>query len=207
MRRRDWAWHVVEEIVRALFWFHPAIWWATDRIRLSREQTIDALVVEATRDRRSYMETLLHLADQPSEFVFASPFGKRRHLMARMRALASPPNAGPQSKAMARLALGSILIISLTVACALPWQQKIYLVNDQGVTKPSVIREDVPSTLLAMDAASRHRTAQRRRASRWERGRRTSGRVAGPRWYGLDDQARLLRSGNRRASTPAPGTE
>jgi beta-lactamase regulating signal transducer with metallopeptidase domain len=54
VRRRDWGWHVMEEIVRALFWFHPAIWWATDRIRLSREQIIDALVVEATRNRRSY---------------------------------------------------------------------------------------------------------------------------------------------------------
>jgi beta-lactamase regulating signal transducer with metallopeptidase domain len=34
IRRRDWAQHLVEEIVRAVFWFHPAIAWLISRVRL-----------------------------------------------------------------------------------------------------------------------------------------------------------------------------
>jgi len=32
--RRDWIWIVVEEQVRALFWFHPGVWWLIDMIIL-----------------------------------------------------------------------------------------------------------------------------------------------------------------------------
>ena len=31
VRRRDWAWVVVEEALRATLWFHPAIWWLISR--------------------------------------------------------------------------------------------------------------------------------------------------------------------------------
>ena len=47
--RRDWMWIVLEAYVRALFWFHPAVWWLVDRIQLAREQVVDELVVARSR--------------------------------------------------------------------------------------------------------------------------------------------------------------
>jgi beta-lactamase regulating signal transducer with metallopeptidase domain len=32
VRRKDWGFHVAEEIIRALGWFHPAVWWLTAEI-------------------------------------------------------------------------------------------------------------------------------------------------------------------------------
>jgi TonB family protein len=59
VRRRDWAQMLAEEIAGALLWFHPAAWWLRARIRLAREQVVDAQVVGLTHDRRAYLEALL----------------------------------------------------------------------------------------------------------------------------------------------------
>jgi beta-lactamase regulating signal transducer with metallopeptidase domain len=59
IRRRDWAQHLVEEIVRAVFWFHPAIAWLISRVRLAREQVIDLEVIRLTNARKAYLEALL----------------------------------------------------------------------------------------------------------------------------------------------------
>ena len=62
--RRDWAWHMAEEAVLTVLWFHPAVWWAVRNIRLSREQTVDAEVVRRTAERRPYLQALLEMARQ-----------------------------------------------------------------------------------------------------------------------------------------------
>jgi hypothetical protein len=36
VRRKDWLWTVAEEVVRCVFWFHPAIWWLLGEIGLAR---------------------------------------------------------------------------------------------------------------------------------------------------------------------------
>ena len=63
VHRRDWLFVIGEEALRALFWFHPAVWWMTARIRLTREEFTDHLAVLASGSRRAYMEALLAFAD------------------------------------------------------------------------------------------------------------------------------------------------
>ena len=63
MARRDWPWIVVEEVARALFWFHPAVWWLVERIQESREQLVDRLVIARIPSKRAYMAALLAFAD------------------------------------------------------------------------------------------------------------------------------------------------
>jgi TonB family protein len=62
VRRRDWAWCVVEEFVRAAVWFHPAVWWLIGRIHLTREQVVDQAVIGLTASRERYVEALLAVA-------------------------------------------------------------------------------------------------------------------------------------------------
>lgn len=61
VRRRDWLWHVAEEILRALFWFHLAVGWLIAEIRLCREQTVDREVVILAGSRRDYLEALFEI--------------------------------------------------------------------------------------------------------------------------------------------------
>ena len=52
VQRRDWMWLVVEEVVRAVFWFHPGVWWLISRVQLAREEVVDELAMLATGTRR-----------------------------------------------------------------------------------------------------------------------------------------------------------
>jgi TonB family protein len=61
VRRRDWLMVVAEEMVRAVAWFHPAIWWLLSRIRAAREHVIDAIVAQE-RGADTYAECLLTAA-------------------------------------------------------------------------------------------------------------------------------------------------
>jgi TonB family protein len=84
IERRDWLWTVLEAHIRALFWFHPAIWWLIDRIQLLREQVIDQLVVARTSTRRDYMQALVLFADSQRPAMLSSAFLRRRHLRSRL---------------------------------------------------------------------------------------------------------------------------
>lgn len=62
VRRADWLLTVVEEGIRSLFWFHPAIAWLIKRIQLSREQAVDRQVLDITGTQRAYIQSLVHMA-------------------------------------------------------------------------------------------------------------------------------------------------
>jgi len=62
IRRGDWGYTIVEETVRAVFWFHPGIWWLLGQIQLTREQAVDCEVISITASREQYIGALLAVA-------------------------------------------------------------------------------------------------------------------------------------------------
>ncbi len=89
VRRFDWLRAAGDEIVRSLAWFHPAAWWLTGQIHLSREQLVDEQVVRRLGGRRQYLEALLQLAstDRRGGLLPASLFLGRAHLPQRVALL------------------------------------------------------------------------------------------------------------------------
>jgi protein TonB len=83
VQRRDWAWLLAEEAVRAVLWFHPGVWWLVSRVQLAREEAVDQLAVLATGARRAYIEALAAFADE-TPLVPVAAFARRRHLFRRM---------------------------------------------------------------------------------------------------------------------------
>ena len=89
IRRGDWAYTIVEEIVRALFWFHPGIWWLLAQIQLTREQAVDCEVIAITASREQYIGALLAVARgrlQP-DLAPAPSFLLKSHLSQRVALL------------------------------------------------------------------------------------------------------------------------
>jgi TonB family protein len=109
VQRHDWMWLVAEETVRAVFWFHPGVWWLISRVQLAREEVVDELAMLATGTRRGYIEALAAFADE-TPLVPAAAFARRRHLFRRMRLIAK--EAGMSSR---RIAL-SCAVMALVVA-------------------------------------------------------------------------------------------
>jgi TonB family protein len=89
VKRRDWLFSVLEELVRAVFWFHPAIWWVLAEIQLAREQVVDQAVIESTRLPEQYVAALLFIARTAaqSNSTPAPFFLLKRHLKQRVIAI------------------------------------------------------------------------------------------------------------------------
>jgi TonB family protein len=86
VRRRDWLFTLAEELVRAVFWFHPAIWWLLGEIQLAREQAVDREVIEMTNATDEYVDALLAIAGAHPQLDLAPAplFLRKRHLKQRV---------------------------------------------------------------------------------------------------------------------------
>ena len=110
VRRRDWTWVVVEEVVRSVFWFHPAVGWLVSRVQSSREEVVDELTVLSTNARRSYLEALLAFADQPGAYP-ATPFARRRHLFQRMLLISREAVMSSRRVVASCAAMGAVVLV------------------------------------------------------------------------------------------------
>jgi len=162
--RRDWPWILVEEVARALFWFHPAVWWLVERIQESREQLVDRLVIARIPSKRAYMTALLAFADGGRPPAAATALLRKRHLRSRLRKLAKesvmPRRRLVWTAAVLVCVMGGA-IAETVVALPLGWPigeaavhaQQVVDGNDPGVTLPKVVSEVKPQyTPEAMQA-------------------------------------------------------
>ena len=62
-RRDDWT-NLLQQVVKALFFFHPAIWWMEKELALSREQACDDAALEQTADAQDYARSLALVAEK-----------------------------------------------------------------------------------------------------------------------------------------------
>jgi beta-lactamase regulating signal transducer with metallopeptidase domain len=58
----DWT-NLAQQIVKALLFFHPAVWWIEKKIALDREMACDDAVLAETESPREYAQCLAHLAE------------------------------------------------------------------------------------------------------------------------------------------------
>ncbi|HEX6973356.1 MAG TPA: M56 family metallopeptidase, partial [Vicinamibacterales bacterium] len=110
VRRNDWPWLAAEEVLRSLFWFHPAIVWLVSRIQQTREEVVDELTVLQTRAKRAYVEALLAFADEPAPLA-AAPFARRRHLVHRIGLLSR--EAVMSSKRVVAFVVAVLAVVAL----------------------------------------------------------------------------------------------
>ncbi len=59
----DWS-NLLQKIIRALLFFHPAVWWIDSRLSLEREMSCDDLVLARSRNARQYAACLVALAEK-----------------------------------------------------------------------------------------------------------------------------------------------
>ena len=116
VERRDWVFTVAEELVRAAWWFHPAVWWLLGQIQLAREQTVDRAVVERTQAREEYIDSLLAMAGATPRLDLAPAplFLRQRHLKQRVVSLVKEVR-------MSKTRLVSSMAAALSVLAAACW--------------------------------------------------------------------------------------
>ncbi len=146
MRRWDDWTNLAQKFVKALLFFHPAVWWIEKRVCLEREMACDDAVIAETASPRTYAECLAHLAEKTLVL---------------------------RSMALAQAALGRVRQTSLRVAQILDanrpagtssgWKSAVSLVSGfalvcvLGISRsPSLVafRDDAPSSVTNSTVAA-----------------------------------------------------
>ncbi len=120
VRRKDWLFVVAEEIVRAVLWFHPAVWFVINRIHVAREQVVDQEVIRTLGLRDPYLNALLSMAGYPAtgRYVPAPLFLRQRHLTERVAAICMEVIPMNRTRQILSLAASAALLTLTGVAAA-----------------------------------------------------------------------------------------
>lgn len=123
VRRRDWLFTAIEEFIRAIFWFHPAVWWLLGQIQLAREQAVDREVVslmdsDFSKARERYLEALLAVAGAKAQLDLAPAplFLKKRHLRQRVAHLLKEFSMSKQRMIVSMLTFSGVLFVTGWIA-------------------------------------------------------------------------------------------
>ncbi|MDQ2898879.1 MAG: M56 family metallopeptidase [Acidobacteriota bacterium] len=144
--RRDWPFHLIEEITRAAFWFHPAVWWLVSRIRLTREQVIDGEVLRLEVPRDTYIHALLTSAN--SNWSPAPCFSSKHQLVRRLENIVQEVSMSKRRIVFATFGIAIGLAAAGHFAVwSFPLQSssgKVYKIAE-GVTPPKVLHKVDPT--------------------------------------------------------------
>jgi TonB family protein len=149
VRRHDWLRTIGDEIVRSLFWFHPALWWLLDQIHLAGEQVVDQEVVSITGARQPYLEALVRLAAPVPRMALrpASLFIRRSHLRERVTLLLKEVSMSRPRLAVSFVTMAAVLVVSgRLVISAFPLQAV-------APAQPAIAAQPVQPAQLAQPAA------------------------------------------------------
>jgi len=133
IRRADFLWNILQTIVETLFFFHPAVWWISRRLRAERELCCDDMAVAACGDPVTYATALVALERvRPAHRLAAALDGHDSGTGLRARVLRILGTAPQRPRSLAPLLLAGAAIASLL------FSQLPYARAEEGVsTQPS----------------------------------------------------------------------
>lgn len=112
VRRHDFIVNLLQTLVETLFFYHPAVWWLSHRIRIEREHCCDDLVVALLGNRVEYGRALVAIEQlRGRNAVFALGAGDGS-LLARVRRI-----VGFKSDQVAGGLSGRVPVAWLSLAC------------------------------------------------------------------------------------------
>lgn len=127
----DWT-NLVQKLLKAIFFFHPAVWWIERRLVLERELACDDMVVERTRNPRAYAASLVSLAER----TFANKMRLGRALALAQNALGRLQQTSTRlaeildanrscSRRSWRPAVGIVAVLTLGIFGTLPYTPEV----------------------------------------------------------------------------------
>ena len=111
---------MAQRVVETLLFYHPAVWWLSNRLRSERELCCDELAVRATRERLTYASALenagrMRLAARQSTLALGLGQG-RKSTLRRVRHILGLPPLPPDSRCW----LAGVIAVGLLGILAMP---------------------------------------------------------------------------------------
>jgi beta-lactamase regulating signal transducer with metallopeptidase domain len=157
VRRADFFWNLVQTVVETLFFFHPAVWWISGRVRHERELCCDDLALKICPNPVIYASALFHLEEHRSRQMHLSmaldghqsPQTLRMRI-ARILGESMPLNAGRSLRPFSAAAVFAAVVVLL-----LPAPQVIAGLGPKAPRIPtaSVTSSSTPSAIVTTSQA------------------------------------------------------
>jgi TonB family protein len=109
IRRHDYLISVLQSVVEALLFYHPAVWWVSHRIRTEREHCCDDLAVRIGGNPLTYARALSLLAERSASLPAIALGANGGILTMRIKRLLTPKE-GPATSQLAAVTLLGIVI-------------------------------------------------------------------------------------------------
>lgn len=134
--------------VRAIYWFHPLVWWFSSKLRCEQERACDEAVVSAGVSRTDYAELLLDSVRQLSSgALFGCAIFQQRNLQALRGRLLHVLHGSPiryvSGVSKTVLPVFAIFLLGLATIQPVLGKGKIYRIGD-GVEPPKLIHKVEP---------------------------------------------------------------
>ncbi len=115
VRRHDALVNFLQSIVETLFFFHPAIWWISGRIRVEREHCCDDVAIAICGDRIAYAKALTFLEEMRAATSANALAATGGNLLERIRRIAGVDERDRKTSSI------SALVLLLTFGAATAW--------------------------------------------------------------------------------------
>lgn len=113
--RHDYLFNILQNVIEALFYFHPAVWWLSSQIRTERENCCDDVAISICGNAVTYAKSLVSV----QEMAFYSPQlamafagnSRKKQLLLRVQRILNQPKS--TINIMEKFASTSILLLLL----------------------------------------------------------------------------------------------
>ena len=118
IRRYDHLVNILQSLIEAVLFFHPAVWYVSRKVRIEREHCCDDLVLAGGGEAMAYVKSLVQVAElshavhNPAAGLHAT--GKPSQLRARILRLLEGPKPHVRLTRLGALALTALVLIAAT---------------------------------------------------------------------------------------------
>jgi beta-lactamase regulating signal transducer with metallopeptidase domain len=142
----DWT-NLLQKIVKAVFFFHPAVWWIEHRLALEREMACDDMVLAQTVSPKAYAASLISFAEKIQrgrELALAqSVVGRMRQITYRVTQILDTKR--PSATSVWKPALGAVALLSAAALVATPYAPQLVAFEDSAPAVTAQANRNPPS--------------------------------------------------------------
>ena len=160
IQRRDAVWDLVSRLISALYWFHPAVHFASQSLRKTRETATDLAVLNLGIAPASYARELLNVTTAkcsagsvPAQSVPALRMAGEQDFEARVKRILRSPLAGQRNRSdgmSAMFHLGILTLFFIVIGMSLKMTiANVMIQEDEASTAQSDFPDEVDDKLVS----------------------------------------------------------
>lgn len=203
----DWT-NLAQQLVKALFFFHPAVWWIEKKASLEREMACDDAVLAETARPRAYAECLARLAERSfmhrSLALAQAALGKVRQMSTRVAQILDINRPAP-TRAVWRPAAGLIAVFAIGCGAWYSRAPRLFAFEERDSTAPVRVVATAPAVTQTSVAAKPILASLKQRPN--QQGAFQSSRMTATRAQAPTPQSKNLVQYARAKSSVVPVTE